>query len=186
LFLLKIKGDLLMSIKFLVGSIVAATVIFTGCASKDVGTASSNNSGASSSKSSEASGSSSTMAPSSSMSALEAAQSKIKTINFDFDKFNIRADMQPVAEENAKVAADKSIDSSKVKLEGNADERGTDEYNYALALKRANAVKSAYETKGVAASRITTVSLGEGNPVCKESTEECWAKNRRVDTKLGN
>jgi hypothetical protein len=60
----------------------------------------------------------------------------------------------------------------------------TDEYNYALGLKRANSVKAGYVAKGVAEAGISTVSYGEGNPVCKESTEECWAKNRRVDTKL--
>lgn len=174
-----------MSIKFLLASTVAAAVIFTGCASKDAGTADASKGTGSSSS---ASGSSSTMSGSSSsaLSAIEAAQGKIKSVAFDYDKFNIRADMQPVTEENAKVAGDKAIDSAKIKLEGNADERGSDEYNYALALKRANSVKSAYEAKGVAGSRIATESLGEGNPTCKESTEECYAKNRRVDTKLSN
>lgn len=166
-----------MSIKFLIGSLVAATVIFTGCASKDV----SNTGAGANTGANAATGSSSSTVATSSSSALEAAQAKIKTINFDFDKFNIRADMKPVAEDNAK-----AVGSMKVKLEGNADERGSDEYNYALALKRANAVKSSYEAKGISTANITTVSLGEGNPVCKESTEECWAKNRRVDSKLEN
>ncbi len=168
-----------MSVKFLIGSLLAATVVFTGCASKDV-----NNTGAGANSSSAASGSnasSSSTVGASSSSALESAQAKIKTINFDYDKFNIRADMQPVAEENAK-----AVGKLKVKLEGNADERGSDEYNYALALKRANAVKAAYQSKGIATADITTVSLGEGNPVCKESNDACWSKNRRVDSKLEN
>lgn len=160
--------------KFILGSAVAAAIIFTGCSSKSPEVASSaTNAG------SAASSASSSTAPA--VDAVADAQSKIQTVLFDFDKFNIRADMQPIAEANAKVVGGVS---AKVKLEGNADERGTDEYNYALGLKRANSVKAAYAAKGVAEASISTVSFGEGNPVCKESTEECWAKNRRVDTKL--
>ena len=120
-------------------------------------------------------------APMVSVDPIAEAQSKIQSVLFDFDKFNIRADMVAVTEANAKLVTGVS---AKAKLEGNADERGTDEYNYALGLKRANSVKAGYVAKGVAEAGISTVSYGEGNPVCKESTEECWAKNRRVDTKL--
>ncbi len=164
--------------KYILGSALAAAIIFTGCSSKspEVDT---------SAKKTEApapttsASSATTAAPA--VDAVAEAQSKIQTVLFDFDKFNIRTDMQAIVDGNAKVAG--GVDA-KMKLEGNADERGTDEYNYALGLKRANSVKAAYAAKGVAEARMSTVTFGEGNPVCKEHNEECWQKNRRVDTKL--
>jgi peptidoglycan-associated lipoprotein len=161
--------------KYIIGSALAAAIIFSGCSSKspEVDTTAK--------KTETAAASTATTTAPVAVDAIAEAQSKIQTVLFDFDKFNIRADMQPVVEGNAKLSG--SVEA-KVKLEGNADERGTDEYNYALGLKRANTVKAAYGSKGIAEAKISTVTFGEGNPVCKESTEECWAKNRRVDTKL--
>jgi len=104
-------------------------------------------------------------------------------IHFDFDKFNIRADMQGNVDADAVVIKGEAA-SYMVKLEGNCDEWGSDEYNYALGLRRTNSVKSALIDKGVAAERITMVSYGETNPVCTEKTQACWAQNRRVDFKL--
>ncbi|WP_365996479.1 OmpA family protein [Sulfuricurvum sp.] len=104
---------------------------------------------------------------------------KLVSILFDFDKFDIRADMQDVMTKNIMLLKGKTI-----KLEGNCDEFGSDEYNYALGLKRANAVKAALVNGGISADAISMTSLGESNPVCLEKTQECWAKNRRVDFKL--
>ncbi len=175
--------------KFIAGSVLAAAIIFTGCSSKSPAVDTSSQKTEPTTSSSSVASSSSVTAPAvvetkgtSAVDQFADAQSKIQAVLFDFDKFNIRADMEPIAEANAKLAA--PLAEVKVKLEGNADERGTDEYNYALGLKRANTVKAAYISKGVAEAKISTVTFGEGNPVCKESTEECWAKNRRVDTKL--
>ncbi len=164
--------------KYILGSALAAAIIFSGCSSKApaVDTTAQKTETAAPSASSGTS-----TAPIATVDAVAEAQSKIQTVLFDFDKFNIRADMQPIVEGNAKLSG--SVDA-KAKLEGNADERGTDEYNYALGLKRANTVKAAYASKGVAEAKMSTVTFGEGNPVCKESSEACWAKNRRVDTKL--
>ncbi|HWH78394.1 MAG TPA: OmpA family protein, partial [Candidatus Binatus sp.] len=64
-------------------------------------------------------------------------------------------------------------------IEGHCDERGTAEYNMALGAKRAQAAKDYLATLGIVANRISTISYGEEIPVCKEKTEECWAKNRR-------
>jgi peptidoglycan-associated lipoprotein len=100
------------------------------------------------------------------------------TILFDFDKFDIREDMQEPMAKNALLVKGKAI-----KLEGNCDEFGSDEYNYALGLKRANAVKSSLVESGINPDSIAMTSLGESNPVCVEKTQECWAKNRRVDFK---
>lgn len=104
---------------------------------------------------------------------------QLVSILFDYDKFNIREDMQEPMSKNSALVKDKAV-----KLEGNCDEFGSDEYNYALGLKRANAVKTALVNSGANPDSITMVSFGEGNPVCLEKTQECWAKNRRVDFKL--
>jgi peptidoglycan-associated lipoprotein len=109
---------------------------------------------------------------------------QIKPILFDFDKHDIRSDMTEVAQGNTdSIKQDEKVKN--IVLEGNADERGSDEYNYGLALKRANSVKDYYVKVGIDSDKISTISLGEGSPVCEEHTEDCWAKNRRVDTKIG-
>ena len=104
---------------------------------------------------------------------------QLVSILFDYDKFDIREDMQEPMTKNALLVKGKTI-----KLEGNCDEFGSDEYNFALGLKRANAVKAVLVNGGANADSITMVSLGESNPVCLEKTQDCWAKNRRVDFKL--
>jgi peptidoglycan-associated lipoprotein len=82
---------------------------------------------------------------------------------------------------NPVVSSDASV---KIKLEGNTDEFGSDEYNVALGLKRARAVKNTLIGYGIPANKISLVSLGEGNPICGAKTESCYKKNRRVDHKL--
>jgi peptidoglycan-associated lipoprotein len=103
----------------------------------------------------------------------------LKSVLFDFDKFEIREDMQEPMKNNSGLLKGKTV-----KLEGNCDEFGSDEYNYALGLKRANTVKSALVNDGMNPDSITMVSFGESNPVCLEKTPECWQKNRRVEFKL--
>ena len=71
--------------------------------------------------------------------------------------------------------------SGKILVEGNCDEFGTDEYNHALGLKRAKAVKTLLISGGVDAAKIDTVSYGESNPTCTINKPACHAKNRRVE-----
>ena len=72
--------------------------------------------------------------------------------------------------------------SVSVTIEGHCDERGTREYNLALGDRRANAVKDYLQAKGIAASRMTTISYGKERPVALGSNEEAWAQNRRAVT----
>lgn len=105
----------------------------------------------------------------------------LKSVYFAFDKYEVSTDMRTVVKENASVL---SSYNGKIKVEGNCDEWGTDEYNYALGLKRANAVKDALVADGLEASNISLISFGESNPVCSDKNSECWQKNRRAEHRL--
>jgi peptidoglycan-associated lipoprotein len=102
-----------------------------------------------------------------------------RSIYFDYDSYIIKDEFQSLLATHAKFLA--SNPSMKMLIQGNADERGSREYNLALAQKRADAVKKALALLGIADGQMESVSLGEEKPVCTESTEECWAKNRRGD-----
>ncbi len=110
----------------------------------------------------------------------------LESVHFAFDKYNLNDSMREVATANyGKI--DETIQSYndlKIKLEGNCDEWGSDEYNYALGLKRAKATKDALVADGVDSKRIVMVSFGESNPVCTQKNTACWKMNRRVDYRL--
>ena len=69
----------------------------------------------------------------------------------------------------------------RIRIEGNADERGSDEYNLALGQRRAAAAKRYLVERGIDASRFDLVSYGEERPVCTDHNEDCWQRNRRDD-----
>lgn len=104
--------------------------------------------------------------------------SVLSDIYFDFDRYTVRADAQPVLGANA--ALIKSVPDKSVLIEGHCDERGTQAYNLVLGEKRAKAAKRYLEDLGVPASRMTIVSYGEVRPFCHEHEERCWQKNRRA------
>jgi peptidoglycan-associated lipoprotein len=104
----------------------------------------------------------------------------IQSIYFGFDKFKLTEEQRKIASDNA--AKLKGL-TGNVKVEGNCDEWGTDEYNYALGLKRAKVVKDALVADGIPSNAISVVSFGESNPVCSDKTKECWSKNRRAEYK---
>ena len=112
-------------------------------------------------------------------------QSEVNTVYFDFDKFNIKASEQSKISNNAALFNQAGAESLTVKIEGNCDEWGTDEYNYALGLKRATAAKDALVKQGVAENRLSVVSYGESNLVCTDKTKACDAQNRRDEFKVG-
>lgn len=110
----------------------------------------------------------------------------LESVHFGFDKYNLTDEMREVTTSNY-VKIDETTQSYsdlKIKLEGNSDEWGSDEYNYALGLKRAKATKDALIADGVDAKRIVMVSFGESNPICTQKNTACWKMNRRVDYRL--
>ena len=98
---------------------------------------------------------------------------------FDFDRFNIRDDMKPVMEENALFLLD--YPEIMIEIQGNCDERGTNEYNLALGERRAKGAQAYLVNLGVNPDRIGTVSFGEERPLDPEQNEDAWTKNRRDD-----
>lgn len=104
----------------------------------------------------------------------------MKSLYFAFGEYGLTPEMQQIVTSNASILNQK-MGSSQVKLEGNCDEFGTDEYNYALGLKRAKAVKDSLIMQGINESKIVLMSYGESNPKCSNMTEDCYAQNRRVD-----
>ena len=99
-------------------------------------------------------------------------------VYFDFDKYNIRPDQWPKVEKLADLIKSNPSNYT-VRIEGNCDEWGTEEYNYALGLKRANSVKNALIKLGVDPKKLTIISYGELNPVCTAHARWCWRLNRR-------
>ncbi len=104
---------------------------------------------------------------------------KAETVYFDFDQSAIKSGetskIQHVADHLKKES------SVAVRVEGNCDERGTEEYNRSLGEKRALAVREALVALGIAPDRIDTVSYGEDKPAAEGHTEAAWSKNRRAD-----
>ena len=102
-----------------------------------------------------------------------------RVVYFDFDQDTLRQEFQAAMACHAKYLRDRP--SARISLEGNADERGSREYNMGLGERRGNAVSSALQANGGSGSQLTVVSYGEERPTCTESSEDCWAKNRRVE-----
>ena len=105
------------------------------------------------------------------------ANAAIKDINFDFDKYDVRPVDTKVLDANA--AWLKSNPRSLLLIEGHADERGTPEYNLALGERRAKAAMGYLVALGIQANRISIISYGQEQGLCKEHSEACWARNRR-------
>jgi peptidoglycan-associated lipoprotein len=108
------------------------------------------------------------------------AQCQLEPVYFDFNESAIRLDQERVASANAECIRS---NSTNIKVEGHCDERGSDEYNMALGQRRANSLNSQYKTLGVPAGLMKgTISYGEEKPVCSDSDESCWQRNRRAET----
>ena len=102
-----------------------------------------------------------------------------RVVYFDFDQDTLKPEFQAAIACHAKYLRDRP--EARMTLEGNADERGTREYNLGLGERRGNAVSSALQGSGGSAGQLSVVSYGEERPTCLDSTEDCWARNRRVE-----
>jgi peptidoglycan-associated lipoprotein len=105
---------------------------------------------------------------------------ELKTVYFDYDKAAIRADQRGNLQADAdSISAQKAL--GVVTLQGNCDERGSEEYNLALGERRAASVKKYLVDLGIPSSRLRTVSFGESKPAVPGHDESAWKWNRRVD-----
>ncbi len=105
-------------------------------------------------------------------------QEDLQPLYFDFDKYALRPGDREILNRNAQML--KEYPTSKIRIEGNCDERGTVEYNLALGEKRASAAKDYLVNLGIDPDRITTITYGkERANHCYN--EDCWSKDRRDD-----
>jgi len=102
-----------------------------------------------------------------------------RMVYFDYDKFEIKDEYRPLVEAHARFLRDNR--TAKMLVQGNADERGSREYNVGLGQRRADSLKKMLTLLGAREDQIESVSLGEEKPSCAGHDEECWAKNRRDD-----
>ena len=102
-----------------------------------------------------------------------------RVVYFDLDQDALKPEFQAAMGCHAKYLRDRP--SARLRLEGSADERGSREYNLGLGERRGNAVSSAVQASGGSGTQLNVVSYGEERPVCTDSNEECWARNRRVE-----
>lgn len=102
-----------------------------------------------------------------------------KSVYFDFDKYVIEPVYRDVVQQQTDFI--KAHENETVVLQGNADERGSDEYNLALGERRASDVRKDLELLGIPEKQIKIVSLGEEKPRLTCHEETCWKENRRVD-----
>ncbi|MCG8465856.1 MAG: peptidoglycan-associated lipoprotein Pal [Xanthomonadales bacterium] len=102
-----------------------------------------------------------------------------RVVYFDFDQSDIRPEFRDVIAAHAAYLGSRS--SARVTLEGHADERGSREYNLGLGERRGNSVSGAMSAQRASRSQLNVVSYGEERPVCRNSDDNCWQQNRRVE-----
>lgn len=123
--------------------------------------------------------SASSVAPDATASAAEASVQENGSAYFPFDVDAVQeADRAAVQAHGGYMGKNKN---AKARVEGNADERGSSEYNLALGQRRANNVKKLLIMSGARTAQVETVSFGEEKPRCTEHNESCWSQNRRAD-----
>ncbi len=106
----------------------------------------------------------------------------LSAIRFDYDSASLKDAQLDTLKKNAEYL--KAHPNLEVLVAGFCDERGTTEYNLALGQKRAKEVREYYIRLGVPGRSLATISYGKENPSCSEHTEECWAANRRAETRV--
>jgi peptidoglycan-associated lipoprotein len=102
----------------------------------------------------------------------------LKDVHFAYDSYELDGSSRDVLAANAEWL--KENKRARTEIEGHCDERGTVEYNLALGAKRAKSVKDYLVSLGISSDRLTTISYGEELPLCRDASEQCYARNRRV------
>ena len=110
---------------------------------------------------------------------VEASSEGFSTVYFAFDDYSLGSDAKGALQANAQLL--KGNSSISVEIQGNCDERGTEEYNLALGQRRADTARRYLIDFGVSAGQVSTVSFGESNPAVQGHSESAWTKNRRAD-----
>ena len=103
--------------------------------------------------------------------------SPMDPVFFDYDESEIRADARTILQRDADWL--RQWPSTRIRVDGHCDERGTNEYNLSLGERRAAAVRDYLVGLGITENRIATVTRGEESPFCNDSHEGCWSRNRR-------
>ena len=113
---------------------------------------------------------------------LNQSLAKLDDALFDYNQASIRPDAAKALQADMSVIRDilSRYPQQKVKIEGHADERGSDEYNIALGDKRGAAAKEFLTGMGISGGQLEIVSYGKQRPTCTDHTEDCWQKNRRA------
>ena len=107
------------------------------------------------------------------------AQGVLKSVRFDFDKYDLQPEALRTLDANA--ARMRENGSLRVRIEGHCDERGTVEYNLALGEKRARATRDYLVSAGIPAQRLSIISFGKERPADPGHNEDAWAANRRAE-----
>jgi peptidoglycan-associated lipoprotein len=107
---------------------------------------------------------------------------ELKTVHFGYDSSELTDEARQILAKNAEYLSKNQ--KLEILAEGHTDERGTVGYNLALGQKRAAAVRKYYLSIGIQPKRIGSLSYGKEKPACNDDGEDCWGKNRRVETKI--
>lgn len=102
-----------------------------------------------------------------------------RSVYFDFNKYEIKPDFEPALAAHGRYLANNP--EARIRVEGNADERGSSHYNRVLGMRRAHSVKNALLANGASDKQVKTVTLGDSRPKLKGKDEASWAENRRAD-----
>ena len=116
--------------------------------------------------------------------AAQAAEEEVRgmlsaAVHFELDQSDLSAENRALLDRKATILAKNR--GLRIRVEGNADDRGSDEYNLALGMRRAAETKRYLVQKGVSEAQLETISNGEERPVCQDEGEGCWSRNRRAE-----
>ena len=111
--------------------------------------------------------------------AADARRDLVAPVHFDFDRDVILDAERSILDRKVEIL--RATPAIEISITGNTDERGSDEYNLALGMRRASAIMRYLIDRGVASQRLSTASNGEEHPLCQDHNESCWTQNRRAE-----